>query len=711
MGQASCAGVGGLDRLLGENPWQKSLRNRQQNFANWSPGPIIELAAFEAARPVESNSTFEGAGVKAPPAWSRFQAMMPALLPHPRFRALRIHLRCWQRSAAPLMLGVAVFALAPVARAQEVTATVSEKPTTSETTDAAPTAEQIRAVLASLDDDSFSARQFAQTRLKGWVASPKAQAPLAEALQALLLDPETSFEVRTICESIAAQLPQQTEQRDGPISPTEIDRLIAFCDADLFSLRAGAAARLAWLSRRDPKMALSVANKIKTRLADPELSSELRVRLTDVWQTARGVWLASDPAGWPPAIVSDAQLEAWITALAAKVVNKQTRVAAESAERELFDLMSRDDQVARVRAALEKRLPNAPVAADLEPVVAGDTPAEVQAEFEAADRLERLYEWTKPAMVAEIWRGHTHDCIQYLEIGVKQYLQGAINPRPTHFDRIDDSLAHCVSGNSLAPGEYPVGIAIPPTSLSPDIPKDGRMFHLINLATPRRRLLYENYQVKRSEDARLAELTERTTAWMLAQKRTLTEREILMFAQLDPVVVSRFVGPYLAANDDAPRTEQPDDYPMIGRNSRHALLCLMLSDFGTHECLPGLTEAIRRGRVPGPNDRSTYHVGWLAALQIADRHPWPGIDDWLASLIEREDVIHAVRATPPDVGATAAAMLLARHGASLSEFGLIEYTDAQLPGMNFPLCRFNAPERRGQVLQWWKQRRQKTPAA
>ncbi|HEY2840870.1 MAG TPA: hypothetical protein VGJ26_17065, partial [Pirellulales bacterium] len=362
--------------------------------------------------------------------------------------------------------------------------------------------------------------------------------------------------------------------------------------------------------------------------------------------------------------------------------------------------------------AIEKRLPNDLLAAaDPKPQLERPNTPEsflrLQAEFEAIDRLQKMHEWTKPAMVAEIWRNHTHDCVQYLEIGVKQYLQAALNPRPTLFDRIDDRSANCVSGNSLAPGDYPVGVAIPPTSLAPDIPKDGRMFHLVNLSTPRRRLLYENYQLKRSEERRLTELTERTTAWWLAQKRTLTEREILMLPQLDPVAVSRFVGPYLAAAEDAPRSEQPDEYAMIGRHSRHALLCLMLSEIGTHECLPGLADAIRRGRVPGPTERATYHVGWLAALAIAERDPWPGVDEWLASLIERDDPLHTVRVTPPEVGATAAAMLLVRHGASVSEFGLIEYEDGQLPGMSFTLCRFNAPERREQVLQWWKQRRPK----
>ena len=621
-----------------------------------------------------------------------------------------------------MLLGSTVWILPAFAQAQTtVSAATGPKASAAAATasgEAAPTAEQIRATVEALDDDSFRTRQFALTRLNGWAALPAAQASLAEVLRATLLDPNTSFEVRTVCEPLLVQLPNPEAKADAAADPGEIDRLIALCDADTFTVRAGAAVRLAWLARGDAKVALSISNKIKQQLADPELSSEKRTRLTEVWEAARGVWLASDSSGWPRPQVTDAQVEAWVNTLGAPGVDKAARIASDCAERELFDLMSHDDQVARVRAAIEKRLPNAAMAAEPEP--ANDNFEHLQAEFEAIDRVQRMYEWTKPAMVAEIWKQGRHDCTQYLEIGVKQYLQGAMNPRPTLFDQIDNQTARCVSGNSLAPGDYPVGIAIPPTSLASGIDKDGRMFHLINLSTPRLRLLYENYQLKRSEETRLAELTERSIAWMLAQKRTLTDREILMLTQLEPIAVSRFVGPYLAATEDAtlveptkepPGVDRPKDNTLDGFNSRHALLCMVLSEIGNHECLPGLTEGIRRGRIPGPSNRSMYHVGWLSALAIADRDPWPGLDDWLASLIDCDDPLHQAPVNPPDIGATAAAMLLIRHGASISEFGLIEYSDGQPTGMNIPLCRFNATERRAQVLQWWKQRRPKTPAA
>ena len=171
--------------------------------------------------------------------------------------------------------------------------------------------------------------------------------------------------------------------------------------------------------------------------------------------------------------------------------------------------------------------------------------------------------------------------------------------------------------------------------------------------------------------------------------------------QLDPTVVSRFVGPYLLAVDDQPKAE-PEDFQFGGRTSRHVLLCAVLAEIGTHEALPGLVEAGRRGRLPPPSDDLKYNVGWLAAMAIADRDPWPGLDDWLASLIEMTQPLGTSPDAAPDVGGTAAAMLLERHGASLSDFGVVEVNDADLRGMSIPAARFTNPAGRRQVLDWWQ---------
>ena len=126
---------------------------------------------------------------------------------------------------------------------------------------------------------------------------------------------------------------------------------------------------------------------------------------------------------------------------------------SETAERELLDLLARDPYVPRVTAALRARLKRDPGA-------------------QAAARLQSLLDWTKPAIVAEIWQRPSPEiqqdrgCAlrQNFLVGVSTLWPGAA--RPVLFDRVDDHVAHCVSGNSLSPGDYPVGEAFPPPKLS-----------------------------------------------------------------------------------------------------------------------------------------------------------------------------------------------------------------------------------------------------
>ena len=54
---------------------------------------------------------------------------------------------------------------------------------------------------------------------------------------------------------------------------------------------------------------------------------------------------------------------------------------------------------------------------------------------------------------------------------------------------------------------------------------------------------------------------------------------------------------------------------------------------GTKEAMPKLIEAIDNGNFLPPTSREPYHLQWLAALAIAQRDPWPEVDDWLAGLI------------------------------------------------------------------------------
>ena len=131
----------------------------------------------------------------------------------------------------------------------------------------------------------------------------------------------------------------------------------------------------------------------------------------------------------------------------------------------------------------------------------------------------------------------------------------------------------------------------------------------------------------------------------------------------------------------------------------------VLVENGTHDVLPSLVEAGRRERLPAPTDELRFNVGWLAAFTIAERDPWPGLDEWLAGIIDIAQPISTVGDPQPEVGATAAALLLTRHGENMSDFGVAEVTDQDLRGLGVPASRFKTPAARQQVLEWWRAQR------
>ena len=110
------------------------------------------------------------------------------------------------------------------------------------------------------------------------------------------------------------------------------------------------------------------------------------------------------------------------------------------ARQELLDVLSQDREVPRVKAAIEAHLRG-------------------KLDHEAAAGLKELLDLTRPALVAESWSGGKQMLEQHLVVGQPMHIPGAAHP--SHFDRADDHVAHCVSGNSLTPGDYPVGVAFP----------------------------------------------------------------------------------------------------------------------------------------------------------------------------------------------------------------------------------------------------------
>lgn len=566
---------------------------------------------------------------------------------------------------------------------------------------ASPTPGEVRTaldeLLVRLDDARFDIRQRAVEELEAWVEQTDDPAVLGRELRRVLLDPSTSFEVRSriapLVERLPAELPA-SEVADR-LQPADLTALIDKLDDDSYATRVGAVERLEWLAQQ-PTYTGDVLVALKAHRARAGASEVALRQVERLIEVARRAWLLSDPAEWQLPEVSDQQITAWVDALCqapADAAEPARQPPAELAEQELVDLLAREEYVERVRTALEARQADA----GLHPL--------------AIERIERVLHWLQPALVAEYWQTvdvsqqprSRHLGVQYLLVDVPNVPEGG--ERASHFDRIDDRVAHCVSGNSLSEGEYPVGVAFPHPQ------QEEAFFQLVNLPTPRRRLAYEFYR-HLDETDRLRDISRRTLARMLTAKRPLSQREVLMLTQLDPDEVSQFAGSYFLAVDDQPLVDAMLPVP-AGRLSLHGTLCLVLARGGTHAAVEGIMRAIEQERFLPPTIEGPCEMPWIALLAIAARDPWPEVDSWLGDLIPRTDpLVIPQREGPrnadvpelgyyPELGATAAALLLKRRGVSTSAFGLQPFGLQLLVQLGCPGHRFLSEPARADVMKWW----------
>ncbi|MCE5267414.1 MAG: hypothetical protein LLG00_05965 [Planctomycetaceae bacterium] len=570
--------------------------------------------------------------------------------------------------------------------------------------------EQLRAevsrLLVDLNNDRFEVRSRAARRLDDLIGRPKLGPLLATEFERRLVRTDLSFEVRRRLMRWLPRLPAP-DLPPGDASPKELDELVRQTDDDSCAVRLGAAERLGWLLG-NPKLVCPVMTRLKRRLADSELSPEAHRQLVLVWQRARGAWLASDPAGWDLPAVSQRQMDQWLDDLVLPISSRDNGVSrrrSDAAQRELLDLLARDQYVPLLSKAIQARLNAAP------------TP-------NAVARLNELLEWTKPELIAEYWSsldrfgqlvGMHQEGEQHLIVGVPTLSPGAL--KPTHFDRADDRIAHYVTGNSLTPGDYPVGEAFPHPQT------EQGFFHLVNLPTPRRRMAYL-YPTRGADAKRLAELSRRTLDHVLADKRPLSEPELAMLDKLDPAEVSRFAGRYFLLVDDVPLTAL-GPLRAGGRPSRFGMICADLAKDGTKDAIPGLLDAIANDRFLPPTSRGPYRLHWAAALSIAARDSWPTTDAWLADQVGRKELlaeslpsaallrehgweddagrqlVTPARVSPIEVAATAAALLLTRHGRSPSDFDLQLVPDELMGQLHVDGYRFADEKAREKVRQWW----------
>lgn len=554
-------------------------------------------------------------------------------------------------------------------------------------------------LVGELDSDRFEVRRDAAERLEELVAKPELGRFLAGEFQQRLVRSDVSFEVRWHLTRWTKRLPAPATGLVGDASPEELDQLVGQLDDDSYAVRLGAAQRIEWLSN-NPKLVGPLLVRLKRRLADAPPGVQARQQLEAVWQRVRGTWLLSDPVLSSVSLpaISDEQIDEWLDAVV------RPGPSAEAAKRELLDVLARDECVPQAKAVIETRLKRNP---------------------DAAARLQELLDWTKPALVAEFWHGRQQLSEQHLLVDVPTLSPGAA--RPTHFDRIDDRVAHYVTGNSLTPGDYPVGVAFPHPK------QEESFFCLVNLPTPRRRMAYA-YRVQIDESKRLASLSRRTLDRFLADKHALTELEVLMLGELDPAEVSRFAGRYFLLLDDGALPDLGMPRPG-GRPSRFGLICAQLALDGTKDAMPGLADAIAKNVFQPRTPDAPYRFHWLAALSIAARDPWADVDAWLATVIDADKQGTAEKlaenggrivegltggdddpfAEPSDganissaeLGATAAALLLSRHGRVPALFDLQPAADPLLTKLHVDGYRFGADEARAKVRQWWeKEKRQ-----
>jgi hypothetical protein len=542
--------------------------------------------------------------------------------------------------------------------------------------DAAPR-DAVRLAIGRLDAAEFDVRRQAAldlARLLGSQPAPELAAELAQALRR----PDLSLEARQHLAPLAAR---SADPPGEPLSPVELAAELDRLASPQGVVRQAALARL-WHSLEAPGGAYPAMVQLKQELADPSKSPAERRELIPLWRRARARWAASDPQTWQLPPVDEAQLASWLDQLCSATDDSyRSKIRARAARRELIELLCRDELVEQVTEAVARRL------------AATDDPR-------AQAYLRQVQNWARPALAAEIWLdqrafglGHRHAAIQYLLVGVPQFPEGGW--RASHFDPVDEKTAHCVSGNNLLPGhDYPIGVAIPYPNQT-----DG-FFHLVYLPTARRRVIYRE-SISRGEDLRLAEISQRTFDAWLAAGRAPTVEQLNLIPQLDSDVFSRFAGRYVQRLADS-RLETSDG--RTGDDTVYAALSRFLAVLGTPGALPSWQQALEDGRFSTASQSSSV-LGWLALLAVARRNSGPESDQLLARLVPSQVPLALDVQPAPDVGATAAALLLARHRMSVHRFGLEPTAmnqDEEIIGAE--PHRFDRSERRADVLRWWQDR-------
>ena len=291
---------------------------------------------------------------------------------------------------------------------------------------------------------------MAAERLERWLAMPEMADMLADQFQQLVVQPELPFEVRWRVSIWRTRLPPAKSAPPQSVTGEELERLVRQLDDDSYSVRGGACERLRWMAASE-YMAKPILLALKRRLADPLLSEDSYRRMESIRNIAWGIWLTSDAPDWNLPPVSDAQIEAGSMNWDRPVRRRDQRagIRRRIARQELMDVLCQDCDVPRVKAAIEVHLRG-------------------KLDAEAAAGLKEILELTQPALVAECWSSGKQTLEQHLVVGQPLQCPGAAHP--SYFDRADDHVAHCVSGNALTAGRLSGGRRLCRRRIGPPAP-------------------------------------------------------------------------------------------------------------------------------------------------------------------------------------------------------------------------------------------------
>lgn len=240
--------------------------------------------------------------------------------------------------------------------------------------------------------------------------------------------------------------------------------------------------------------------------------------------------------------------------------------------------------------------------------------------------LSRLVFLMKPCLSAEYWEHSEMKTAQFLQVGVPQ--NSGLGT--SFFDRMSEGRVFCREGVNLEVGEYELGTAVRHPN------RKSAFFHFVKLETLEEKLLYPQ-EMRRSAGERWRGISERTLSWIDAEcrkeARVLTAEELRTLELLEPKVLSAQAADWLvrwSSERGAFRLGELEEPQGI-----QAHLCRLLLALGTREAIPELEKVLDQ-EILWKGMEAESRIAWLAALAIARRDPWEGVQDWLKGRLDED---------------------------------------------------------------------------